>query len=324
MTQQHMKSSASVKQVLPMSVLTQTPTAQVWRHHTIEWKIDSIAFVITDSCRVNNGGCDKNANCSHDPTTNAVRCVCKTGYTNTGSGSVVVCTGNEFEMCWKLIVATLLITSAIDICQVNNGDCDANAICSRDSKTNQAVCTCKPGYADTGSRSRVVCTRKYRCSLSLRSMNFCVFLHSPLWGKEWWLWCQCHMFIQCYARCCRMHLQNRFHQYGFFRQCYLHRSLILYEILTTLSWSLSMIFQIAAEWKMAVVIRTLIVCVRKQLTLFNASAKLDISMSVLKRKLCVNVSFLLLNIDTYIVWHPLSSSVCVISSQMWSEQWWMS
>lgn len=50
---------------------------------------------ITDSCLINNGGCDKNAACSHDATTNDVRCTCKTGYVNTGSNSTVVCTGNQ-------------------------------------------------------------------------------------------------------------------------------------------------------------------------------------------------------------------------------------
>lgn len=53
-----------------------------------------IMIFIVDSCDVNNGDCDPNAACSHDATTNAVKCTCKTGYTNTGSNFVVVCTGN--------------------------------------------------------------------------------------------------------------------------------------------------------------------------------------------------------------------------------------
>ena len=48
---------------------------------------------IIDSCLVKNGGCDCNAVCSHDSKTNAVLCNCKTGYTNTGSDSNVICTG---------------------------------------------------------------------------------------------------------------------------------------------------------------------------------------------------------------------------------------
>ena len=50
-------------------------------------------FYIVDSCLVKNGGCDTNAVCSHHSKTNAVKCTCKTGYTNTGSESNVVCTG---------------------------------------------------------------------------------------------------------------------------------------------------------------------------------------------------------------------------------------
>ena len=50
-------------------------------------------IVFIDSCTVKNGGCDCNAICSHDPTTFEVKCTCKTGYTNTGSGSDVNCTG---------------------------------------------------------------------------------------------------------------------------------------------------------------------------------------------------------------------------------------
>ncbi|CAF2142492.1 unnamed protein product, partial [Rotaria magnacalcarata] len=37
------------------------------------------------SCRNNNGGCGKNALCSENRKTSAIKCTCKTGYTNTGS-----------------------------------------------------------------------------------------------------------------------------------------------------------------------------------------------------------------------------------------------
>ena len=52
----------------------------------------------------------------------------------------------------------LCIMFLADTCQVNNGGCTANAICSHDSTTNLAKCTCKPGYVNTGSPSNVVCT----------------------------------------------------------------------------------------------------------------------------------------------------------------------
>lgn len=48
---------------------------------------------ILDSCLVNNGGCEKNAICSHDPKSNEVKCICKRGFTNTGTESVTNCTG---------------------------------------------------------------------------------------------------------------------------------------------------------------------------------------------------------------------------------------
>ncbi|CAF2072259.1 unnamed protein product, partial [Rotaria magnacalcarata] len=92
--------------------------------------------MFADSCTVNNGGCDPNAICSYDATTNAVKCTCKGGYTNTGSSVNVVCK---------------------DSCTVNNGGCDANAICSYDATTNAVKCTCKGGYTNTGSSVNVVC-----------------------------------------------------------------------------------------------------------------------------------------------------------------------
>ena len=47
-----------------------------------------------------------------------------------------------------------------DKCEVNNGDCGPNAVCSHDSLTNAATCTCQTGYINTGSQSNVVCTGK--------------------------------------------------------------------------------------------------------------------------------------------------------------------
>ena len=50
--------------------------------------------LISDSCDVNNGGCDKNADCSHCGKTNGVICTCKNGFTNVGTADKVVCKGN--------------------------------------------------------------------------------------------------------------------------------------------------------------------------------------------------------------------------------------
>jgi hypothetical protein len=47
----------------------------------------------TDSCQVQNGGCECNSLCSHHPVTNAVKCTCRTGYVNSGTVDKVVCVG---------------------------------------------------------------------------------------------------------------------------------------------------------------------------------------------------------------------------------------
>ena len=52
-------------------------------------------FRVSDSCLVQNGGCDVNAACSHDAKCFAVVCTCKTGYTNVGKDVKVVCQGNN-------------------------------------------------------------------------------------------------------------------------------------------------------------------------------------------------------------------------------------
>lgn len=117
-------------------------------------------YGISDSCEVNNGGCDPNAACSHDAATNAVKCTCKTGYTNTGSGSTVVCTGkisNEYFLLSFTLFKNLISNHISDSCQVNNGGCDPCASCSHDPTTNAVQCTCKIGYTNTGSGSNVVC-----------------------------------------------------------------------------------------------------------------------------------------------------------------------
>ena len=118
-----------------------------------------ICKLVSDSCQVKNGGCGCRATCSHDATTYAVKCICKNGYTNTGSGSTVVCTGNTSELralCFRNAVH-FFCEHLLDSCQVNNGGCDANAVCSKNDATNDVVCTCKTGYVNTGSGSTVIC-----------------------------------------------------------------------------------------------------------------------------------------------------------------------
>lgn len=56
----------------------------------------SLTCSYLDECKVKNGGCDVNADCSHNATTNAVVCTCKVGYTDTAPETdKTVCTGNS-------------------------------------------------------------------------------------------------------------------------------------------------------------------------------------------------------------------------------------
>ena len=61
---------------------------------TFAMRVTSYINFSLETCQVNNGGCDANALCSYDGTKKMVVCTCKTGYTNTGSNSTVVCTGS--------------------------------------------------------------------------------------------------------------------------------------------------------------------------------------------------------------------------------------
>lgn len=50
-------------------------------------------FTISDSCRVNNGGCGTYATCSHCLKSGRIICKCKTGYTNVGTENQFNCEG---------------------------------------------------------------------------------------------------------------------------------------------------------------------------------------------------------------------------------------
>ena len=125
---------------------------------TSRLKLDKSIFA--DSCQVNNGGCDVNAICSHSPDTYGCECTCKTGYTNTGSPSNIVCTGEEVN---EINVMYYMLTFIhhqifVDSCLIDNGGCDAYAICSHSNATNAVICTCKTGFTNTGTGSNVTCT----------------------------------------------------------------------------------------------------------------------------------------------------------------------
>lgn len=92
-----MHANVHAKLATQIQVLVQLSYAQVIFFHErfLSSKLFFYLFYFQplDSCVVNNGGCGANAICSHDSTTNACKCTCKTGYTNTGSDPSVVCTG---------------------------------------------------------------------------------------------------------------------------------------------------------------------------------------------------------------------------------------
>ena len=159
-----MPSSVPAKLVTPMSVPTQLLSVKVIIIHYSYFARRNLQHLlhqhIIDSCQVNNGGCDPNAACYHDQTTNAVLCACNTGYTNVGTGSTVVCKGNTYFSMFNCSYAmiTCFHFTNIDTCLVNNGGCDPNAACTHDSTTNAVMCICKTGYTNTGKGSTVVCT----------------------------------------------------------------------------------------------------------------------------------------------------------------------
>lgn len=116
-----------------------------------------ISVMTSDSCTINNGGCGANAICSHDAATFAVRCRCRAGYTNTGTSAKLNCTGKLSHETELAPFLHCCLCNA-DSCNINNGGCSANAMCTHDPTTNVVICVCKSGYTNTGSSSNVICT----------------------------------------------------------------------------------------------------------------------------------------------------------------------
>ena len=139
-------------------------------HHRHVW-------FVADVCQVNNGGCDVNAICSRDPTTNVAKCTCKSGYINTGSTSNVVCTGIRDELSTEMNNDPTLDSSRIVVvcCNINNGGCDVNAFCSQNRTSNTLTCTCKLGFTNVGSATNVTCKGE-RVSRASEEINLCALL----------------------------------------------------------------------------------------------------------------------------------------------------
>ena len=139
-----------------------------------------------DACGVNNGDCDINAICSHDGTSNAVVCTCKTGYTNTGSAPNVTCTGEGIVQLGPTFhTESTVFCICLDTCLVNNGGCDKNADCSHESATNAVKCSCKTGYANTANGSNAVCTGKSFQHQLIMIATSDVF--RCLSSEQWWV-----------------------------------------------------------------------------------------------------------------------------------------
>ena len=129
---------------------------ELYFSRTFEFVLLLILVSVIDSCHVENGGCDQDAICSHNASTNAVVCSCRTGYSYTDDASSR-CTGLHvpvFDRC----LSGISFLSSLDSCQVNNGGCDQNAICSHEAVTNAVVCQCRSGYTNTGCAVTVKCT----------------------------------------------------------------------------------------------------------------------------------------------------------------------
>ena len=97
MTQQRMQSGVLARLAIQTLEQVLTPSARVSLSCPQSTCTPYSAFVLSiafpDSCQVNNCGCDLNAACSHQATTNACECKCKTGYTNIGCPCNPFCTG---------------------------------------------------------------------------------------------------------------------------------------------------------------------------------------------------------------------------------------
>lgn len=91
------KLDAFADQVSQMLVQIRPSSAEVLRTNRSNLRRvpNYCAKFVSDSCQVNNGGCGSRANCTRNPTTNVIRCICRAGFVNTGSDSSVVCTGNR-------------------------------------------------------------------------------------------------------------------------------------------------------------------------------------------------------------------------------------
>ena len=108
---------------------------------------------MVDKCRVNNGGCGRNARCTVHKSTGQVICKCHKGYINVGKGGRCDCRGMSprYSDCgYKCFFI-------VDKCRVNNGGCGRNARCTVHKSTGRVICKCHKGYVNVGKGGRCDC-----------------------------------------------------------------------------------------------------------------------------------------------------------------------
>ena len=150
MIQRPMLSSVIARRALRTQALQPMSHAQVRRiSFVVGCTSLSLSFYRSDSCQVKNGGCDPKAQCLHEGETNAVLCVCKTGYTNTGSTTDVICQGMSCGR--RSSNDRPSADPCADTCSIDNGGCGVHAECSHDATTNAVLCKCQTGYMTVGA-----------------------------------------------------------------------------------------------------------------------------------------------------------------------------
>ena len=149
-------------------------------------KIDIVSYLVAtyldvDECSVNNGGCHANANCQFN--LGSFSCTCKPGYDGNGLDCSATKTFRtqssltffhsyrscledncddvlDFNLEIEVVTLVLFFYSDfvdVDECIINNGGCNADAICHN--TEGSFTCTCKPGYSWNGSScvGRLIC-----------------------------------------------------------------------------------------------------------------------------------------------------------------------
>jgi len=102
-------------------------------------------------CKVNNGGCEKQAVCVFDGKPQASHCECAPGYISNSTKVNIY----RKETNAPAGNTSKLFCEVLDICKIDNGNCSKNAQC-RPSAPGQRQCRCKAGFVGNGEKCRAV------------------------------------------------------------------------------------------------------------------------------------------------------------------------